>query len=72
MNENPLGNGTQHQGFNINIKVDFNNGTAATALFVVLGLCCCMYINAKYHYITTINYKNNSLSIGPATMAVQA
>jgi len=63
---------TQHQSFKVDINVNFNNGTATTAFFVVLGICCCMYITAKYNYTTTMNHNNDSLSIGPATMAVEA
>lgn len=68
MIENIPVNATQHPCFNANINVNLNNGTAATALFVVLGVCCCVYIITKCNYTATIN---NSLSIGPTTTAVR-
>lgn len=72
MTDNLPKNNTQPQGFNVNIKVDLNNGTAATAFFVVLGVCCYMYINAKYNYSTTLNYKSKSLSVAPADTVLKA
>lgn len=65
-------NNPQHQRFNVNINIDLNNGAAATALFVVLGACCCIYINARYNYTTDASYSNNSLCIRPTTIVTKA
>lgn len=72
MTDNLPINSTQHQGFNANINVKINNGAAATAFFLVLGVCVCVYINAKNNYTISMNYDNNSLRIGPATTVAKA
>lgn len=72
MTDNLPINSAQHPGFNVNINVKINNGAAATALFVVLGVCIYTYINAKNNYTTTMNYDSNSLKISPATTIAKA
>lgn len=72
MTDNLPINTTQDHGFNVNINVNLNNGVAATALFVVLGVCIYTYINAKNNYTTTISYNSNSLKIIPSTTITKA